>query len=71
MMNNAEKRCKQCGKILVSDSKIGLCPKCADKDARGAVEIGVGAIGIGLIVKKLWKPGVELVKGIAKVITKA
>ncbi len=69
-MSNTLKRCKQCGKILVGDSKMGLCPKCVDKDARGAVGIGASVVAIGLIVKKAWKPGMELAKGIAKIITK-
>ncbi|WP_026507226.1 hypothetical protein [Butyrivibrio sp. MC2013] len=50
MENNKVVRCKQCGKILISESKMGLCPKCADKDLRSGAEVlgilGLGAIGI-------------------------
>ncbi len=67
-MNNGVKRCKQCNKIITNESKIGLCPKCADLDARRAAEVGVGALGVGLVLKKLWKPGMELAKGVAKIL---
>ncbi len=67
-MSAEVKRCKQCGKIIVGDSTLGLCPKCADEDARTAAELGIGLVVVGGIAKKLWKPGIKLVKGIAKVI---
>lgn len=64
--NDAVKRCKQCGKILVSDSKLGLCPKCADKDKRGAVEAIGGLALAGTIIKIAWKPVKGLIKAIIK-----
>ena len=67
-MSNTDtvKRCKQCGKILVSESKLGLCPKCADKDKRGVVE-AVGGLAIAAtVIKVAWKP----VKGLLKAIIK-
>ena len=67
-MSNTDtmKRCKQCGKILVSESKLGLCPKCADKDKRGAAEFGGGVLLFAGIVKVAWKPVKGLIKAIVK-----
>ena len=41
--------CKQCGKIIVGTSKVGLCESCFNKNAGAAVGI-LGLIGV------LWKP---------------
>lgn len=61
-----EMRCIHCNKIIVGKSKLGLCPKCADKDARGAAE-GVACLAIAAVVfKKAWKP----VKIFAKAVLK-
>lgn len=66
-----EKRCVQCNKIIVRDSKLGLCPKCADKDARGAVE-GFAALSLIVVVAKMaWKPAKQAIKGAVKIITKS
>ena len=63
-----KKRCVQCKKIIVGNSKLGFCPKCADKDARGAVE-GIAALSvIALVAKKAWKPTTQAIKGVAKMI---
>jgi len=43
MNNQEEKRCKQCGAILVGKSKkIGLCSNCARKDT----QTGAGILGV-------------------------
>ncbi len=64
--NGSEKRCIQCNKIIVGKSKLGLCPKCADKDARGAAE-GVAGLAIAaVILKKAWKPVTTLAKTVLK-----
>lgn len=66
-----EKRCVQCNKIIVGDSKLGLCPKCADKDARGVAE-GILVLSVmGFIAKKVWKPAKQAIKGAVKIITKS
>ena len=57
---------KQCGKILVSESKLGLCPKCADKDKRVAAEAIGGLALAGRIIKIAWKPVKVLLKTIIK-----
>ena len=64
--NDALKRCKQCGKILISESKLGLCPKCADKDIRGAAEAVGGLAIVSAIIKITWKPVKGLIKALIK-----
>ncbi len=68
MMNNNVKRCKQCGKILVGDTKAMICPKCLDNDKRDTVGVLTAVVLIGLTVKKYGKTGVELVKSISKLM---
>ncbi|SEM22772.1 hypothetical protein SAMN04487770_12946 [Butyrivibrio sp. ob235] len=66
MEKKIERRCIQCGKILVGDSKLELCPKCADNDMRGAVGT-FGVLGIcALGIKKFGKPVLQFVKALAK-----
>lgn len=67
---DSKKRCIQCNKIIVGNSKLSLCPKCADKDARGAV-VGITALGsIAFVAKIAWKPDIQAIKGVVKIITK-
>ena len=47
--NEESTRCKQCGKVIVGDSKLGLCDYCFNKDTTR----GVGAIGGGMAAWKL------------------
>lgn len=47
--HNEATRCKQCGKVIVGSSKMGLCDSCFNDDAAKAGGIAV-AIGI------FWKP---------------
>lgn len=69
--NENKKRCIQCNKIIVGKSKFGLCPKCADKDARGAASsVAVSTLAV-IVIKKAWKPAIELVKTAVKIVTKA
>ncbi|MBQ8666103.1 MAG: hypothetical protein IJ526_04495 [Lachnospiraceae bacterium] len=62
-----EKRCIQCNKIIVGKSRLGLCPKCADKDARGAAEGAAGLAIAALVIKKAWKPVKTLAKAVLKI----
>lgn len=47
--------CRQCGKIIVGSSKVGLCEGCFNKDVSGVVGV-VGVVGaaasIRIIIKK-------------------
>lgn len=65
------KRCIHCKKIIVGESTLGLCPKCADKDFRGAVEGAAGLALFAVVLKKAWKPTAILVKAAVKAIIKA
>ncbi len=67
-MSKDKKRCIQCGKLLIGESKMGLCPKCADKDARGAVEGAAGLAVIALILGKTVKPALKVAKTVTKAI---
>lgn len=42
--------CKQCGKIVVGSSKMGLCESCFNKDAGRAIKV----VAVGQI---LWLAG--------------
>lgn len=56
--------CKQCGKILVGESKTGLCDGCLNKDAGIAA---AGAVAVPVLVKLGKKYGPSLLKGIKAV----
>ena len=64
--NDTVKRCKQCGKILVSESLLGLCPKCADKDKRGAAKVMAVFAIAAPIIKNNWKHVEGLIKAVIK-----
>ena len=56
----AEKRCIQCGRIIVDKkNKTGLCPKCTKKDVAAGVAVAAPVVAVG--VKKYGKP---ILKGI-------
>lgn len=59
MGNVSIKRCKQCGKILVKKSKLGICPKCADKDKSG-IALGAGGLLLAARAVKSAKEPVQL-----------
>lgn len=65
-----EKVCLTCKRILVGESKLGLCPKCIND--YGSPLAVIGAIGIGgiLYLGKGWvmKNGGKVVKGAIDVI---
>lgn len=69
-MNNKEKACRVCGRIITDPkNKTGLCPK-HQKQGNSIVGIGVLA-GIGVGIKKFGpKVANALVKVIIKVIKK-
>ncbi len=65
MANKDVVRCKQCGKIIVGKSKVGLCEQCASKDLK--VAGGAGLLTGGLILKYR-KPIGNAIKAAAKFI---
>ena len=52
--NNNEKKCWACKRILLSESKTGLCPDCTNKYGTPAAAFAALAcsFGIGILVKK-------------------
>lgn len=47
--NNKEKKCWACKRILVTKSKIGLCPNCVNK--YGSPVLAAAVLGTGVIAK--------------------
>lgn len=65
-MRDNTRYCKACGKILVDESKLGLCPKCADVGKRGIAE-GAGALALVIALGKVLKePAKNLVASLFK-----
>lgn len=58
--------CKQCGKIIVGDSKMGLCESCFNKDAGG---IAAGAAAAPFLIKIGKKYGPKVFKSIKTAIS--
>ena len=59
-MANNEKTCWACKRILVGDSKFGLCPDCLNK--YGSPAAAVGIFGLGLGARYLAKNGGKIIK---------
>lgn len=58
---NNEKKCWACKRILLTDSKTGLCPECLNKYGSPAATI-FATVGVGALVK--YAP--KLIKGLLK-----
>lgn len=51
-MNDQSTKCKQCGKVIVGNAKLGLCDSCFNKDA-GIVVGGASILtSLGVGIKK-------------------
>ncbi len=61
MEKNNEKKCWACKRILLTESKTGLCPDCINKYGSPVAALGV-SVGIGVLIKNAPK----LVKGLLK-----
>lgn len=70
-MENKEKTCWACKRILVDESKLGLCPDCLNKYGSVAAAFGVAGVTAlsGYVVKnggkilKVVASGIKLIKG--------
>lgn len=63
-----EKRCIQCGRIIVDkNNKTGLCPKCTKKDV--GVGVAVAAVAPGVVVG-FKKYGKQIAQGLIKLVFK-
>ena len=58
-MAERENKCKLCGRILVRESKTGLCPVCQEKVRNYAVAGGVAVTVIVDLIKKFGWPIVK------------
>lgn len=59
--NNNEKKCWACKRILLTESKTGLCPDCTNKYGTPAAAF-IATVGVGALVKF----GPKLIKGLLK-----
>ena len=66
-MENKEKTCWACKRILVDESKLGLCPDCMNK--YGSVAALLGAGGVFALGRVLVKNGGKIVTFVAKGVT--
>lgn len=46
--NSDKKVCRICKKVIVGESKLGLCPECINKYGSIAVTLVVGIAAVGL-----------------------
>lgn len=59
--NQNHKKCWGCGKIIVGDSKFGLCPECVNKF--GTPAAAALSVGGAFLVKKAIDNKEKIVKG--------
>ena len=57
-------KCKMCGRTISDDSKLKLCPDCANK--YGTPAAGVTLLGFGIALKAAWKNKDKIAKGTVK-----
>ena len=65
-MKTNEKTCWACKRILIGESKLGLCPACLNKYGSRAAGVGVFIVGVGL--NTLRKNAGKIEKGIINVV---
>lgn len=69
-MENDEKTCWACKRVLIGESKLGLCPDCLNKYGTPAAFFGAGGLAFGIkyaikfVSKKSDKIGKVVVTGI-------
>ena len=64
MMANNEKTCWACKRILIGDSKLGLCPDCLNKYGSPAAAVGIAGLAVG--GRFLLKNSGKIIKAVAK-----
>lgn len=45
-MDNKERKCWSCKRILIGKTKLGLCPECLNKYGSGVTTIGIMALAL-------------------------
>lgn len=65
-MEKNERTCWACQRIIIGDSKLGLCPDCLNKYGSPAA----AALALGVIIggRYLIKNGGNIIKGIANIV---
>ena len=61
-----EKICLACKRILIGESKLGLCPDCLNKYGSVGVTLGLG--GIAFLWNEVWKNRGNIAKSAIDVI---
>ena len=61
-----ENTCRICKRILLEDSKLGLCPDCFNK--YGSIAVVPGVITLGVVGKFAYRNGKKLVKNLPQII---
>lgn len=64
-MEKNEKTCWACKRIIIGDSKLGLCPDCLNK--YGSPAAAAGALGLAIGGRYLIKNSGKIIKGIANI----
>lgn len=73
-MENNEKTCWACKRVLIGESKLGLCPDCLNKIGTPAAFLGAGGLAYGIkcagkfISKNSDKIGKVVVTGIKSLL---
>lgn len=63
-MANNEKTCWACKRILIGDSKLGLCPDCLNKYGSPAAAVGIAGLAVG--GRFLLKNSGKIIKAVSK-----
>ena len=73
-MENDEKTCRVCKRVLIGESKLGLCPDCLNKYGTIAAVFSTGGLAFGIkyavkfVGKNSDKIGKVVVTGIKRIL---
>lgn len=65
--NDGEKTCMVCGRIITDpQNKTGLCPRCKKTGKEVGTGVTIAGAGAVFIIKKCWKPLLNIAKAIIR-----